>query len=62
MTRKNLTGSVQELKTMLAGETDWLRPLVPLAVQEFLEAERNAALGAGKSQRVAGRLGYRSGY
>ena len=47
---------------MLAGETDWLRPLVQLAVQEFLEAEMNEALGAGKSQRTAGRLGYRSGH
>jgi len=62
MTQKKSSGSVQELKTMLAGETDWLRPLVQLAVQEFLEAEMNEALGAGKSQRTAGRLGYRSGH
>jgi len=47
---------------MLAGEPDWLRPLVQVAVQEFLEAEMNEALGAGKGQRTAGRLGYRSGY
>ena len=47
---------------MLAGESDWLRSLVQLAVQEFLEAEMNEALGAGKSQRTEGRLGYRSGY
>jgi len=62
MTRKNLTGSVQELKTMLAGETDWLRPPVQLAVQEFLEAEMNEAWVAGKGQRTAGRPSYRSGH
>ena len=32
-------------------DEDHLRPLVQIAVQDFLEAEMNAALGAGKSDR-----------
>jgi putative transposase len=62
MTRKESTRSVSELKAMMAQEGDLLRPLVQMAVQEFLEAEMNEALGAGKSQRTEARLGYRSGY
>lgn len=46
----------------MAEEPDVLRPLVQLAVQEFLEAEMDEALGAGQGERCAGRLGYRSGY
>jgi putative transposase len=45
----------------MAGDEDLLRPLVQLAVQEFLEAEMSDALGAAKGERSAGRLGYRSG-
>ncbi len=62
MTRQSPTRSVNELKAHLAEEPDLLRPLVQLAVQEFLEAEMNEALGAGKGGRCAGRLGYRSGH
>ena len=32
------------------------------ALQEVLEAEMTEALGAQKSERTAGRIGYRSGY
>jgi putative transposase len=53
---------MSELKTLLAEDDELLRPLVQLAVQEFLEAEMNEALGAGKSERTEGRLGYRSGH
>jgi putative transposase len=31
-------------------------------IEEFLEAEMAAAIGAEKGERVEGRLGYRSGY
>jgi len=62
MTRKSPTRTVSELKTLLSGDDELLRPLVQLAVQEFLEAEMNEALGAGKGERCAGRLGYRSGH
>jgi putative transposase len=46
----------------MAQDEDLLRPLVQLAVQEFLEAEMNDALGAAKGERSPGRLGYRSGH
>jgi len=62
MTRKSSNKTVSELKALVAEDQDFLRPLVQLAVQEFLEAEMNEALGAGKSERSAQRLGCRSGY
>src|SRR5439155_215649 len=41
---------------------EFLRVLVRTALQEVLEAEMVEALGAEKSERTAGRQGYRSGY
>jgi len=62
MTRKSSSKSVEELKVMLNQEEDLLRPIVQIAVQEFLEAEMQEALGVAKGERSAERLGYRSGY
>jgi len=62
MTRKSSSKSVEELKVMLNEEEDLLRPIVQIAVQEFLEAEMKEALGVGKGERSTERLGYRSGY
>jgi putative transposase len=62
MTRKSPARTVSELKALIAEDDELLRPLVQLAVQEFLEAEMNEALGAGKGERCAGRQGYRSGH
>ena len=39
MTRKRTVRTVEELKAQMAGDEDLLRPLLQLAVQEFLEAE-----------------------
>jgi putative transposase len=39
-----------------------LCPLVRSVIQEFLEAEMAAAIGAAKGERVEGRFSYRSGY
>jgi putative transposase len=61
MTRKNDNKTRQSLQAMMSESEDLLRPLVQMAVQEFLEAEMNEALGAEKSERSATRLGYRSG-
>ena len=47
---------------MMAGDADFLRPLVRSVIQEFLEAEMATAIGAEKGERVEGRLSYRSGY
>lgn len=62
MTRTSRIKTVNELKALVAADEDFLRPFVRIAVQEFLEAEMNEAPGAGKGERSAGRLGYRSGY
>jgi putative transposase len=43
-------------------DKDLLQQMVRETVQQVLEAEMTDALGAGKSQRTAGRRGYRSGY
>jgi putative transposase len=43
-------------------DKDLMKELVREAVQQSLEVEMTEALGAGKSQRTAGRRGYRSGY
>src|SRR5260370_12023841 len=61
-TRKKITPRLREIKELMSGEEDFLRPLVGLVVQEVLEAEMSEALGAQKGERTEGRLGYRSGY
>ena len=49
----------QELLRAL-GEDDALKKLMQALLQEVLEAEMEEALLAGKGERTAGRLGYRS--
>jgi len=61
MTRKTNSKAEPCLQAMLSENEDLLRQLMQSAVQEFLEAEMNDALGASKSERSAARLGYRSG-
>lgn len=62
MTRKNTKNSVSELKAIIGDDRDLIRGIVQIAVQEFLEAEMDEALGAAKGERTDARLGYRSGY
>lgn len=62
MTRKKDSAKKLDWKAMMAGQEDFLRPLIQRVVQQVLEAEMDEALGAGKSERTEGRLGYRSGY
>ena len=59
--RKGKSGTI-DVKALLAGDEEFLRALVRTALQEVLEVEMAEALGAEKSERTAGRLGYRSGY
>jgi len=61
MTRKTNSKAEPCHQAMLSENEDLLRQLMQSAVQEFLEAEMNDALGASKSERSAARLGYRSG-
>jgi putative transposase len=62
MTQKRVNKGTKEIKAMMAEDADFLRPLVRSVIQEFLEAEMAAAIGAEKGERVEGRLSYRSGY
>jgi transposase-like protein len=55
MTRKENNRTTRE-------DGEFLRPLVHTVIQEFFEAEMAEAVGAGKGERVEGRLSYRSGY
>jgi transposase-like protein len=49
-------------KELIRGNPDGLREIVRAVLQEILEVEMTDALGAAKSERTAGRLGYRAGY
>ena len=62
MTQGRNNKGTQEIKAMMAEDADFLRPVVRTVIQEFLEAEMAEAVGAGKGERVEGRLSYRSGY
>jgi transposase-like protein len=62
MTERKIKGRGIDVKGLLSGEPDFLRPLVQAVVEEVLEAEMTEALGAGKGERTGERLGYRSGY
>lgn len=62
MTKTKGTITRAELKQVLTEDTDFLRPLMQMVLQEVLEAEMDEAVGAAKSERAEGRKGYRSGY
>jgi transposase-like protein len=50
--------SLAEVKGLLEQDGDFLRNLVQEIVQRPLEAEMEAAIGAGKGERTDSRLGY----
>jgi transposase-like protein len=62
MTKTKVIISAEELKQALTQDSNFLKPLIQLVLQEVLEAEMDDLLGAGKGERVEGRKGYRSGY
>jgi putative transposase len=62
MTRNDSKNTVSKLKAVIGEDQDLIRGIVQIAVQEFLEAEMNEALGAARNERSEGRLGYRSGH
>lgn len=49
-------------KVIVSTEPDLVREAVRGYLQEVLEQEMTAAVGAAKGERTAGRLSYRSGY
>jgi transposase-like protein len=52
MTQKRVNKGTKEIKALVAQDVDFLRPLVRSVIQEFLEAEMAAAIGAEKGERV----------
>jgi transposase-like protein len=62
MTRRNSSRNVTEINAEVATDQELMRRLVERTVQEVLEAEMTESVGAGKGERTAGRLGYRSGH
>lgn len=62
MTQKKHSIDVTELKQIAQEQPDLLRPLIQAVLQEVLETEMDEALQAGKHERTADRLGYRSGH
>jgi len=57
-----VTLDVGEMESVLMAQPDFLAPVVQEAVQAILEVEMEECLQAGKHERSAERLGYRSGY
>jgi transposase-like protein len=62
MTKREVKPAIAAVKDLLFENPDGLREVVRAVIQEMLEAEMTDALGAGKSERTPGRLGYRAGY
>ena len=62
MTERKSRSEVIDGKAVLAGDDAFIRTVVRAALQEVLEAEMTEAVGAGKGERTASWLGYRSGY
>ncbi len=53
---------LNEVKTILAQESDFLKPLLSKMLQELLEAEMNETIGVASYERGTCRTGYRAGY
>ena len=62
MTKIESKLAVTATKELMKASPEGLREIVRAVLQEILEAEMTDALGAAKSERTAGRLGYRAGY
>lgn len=62
MTQKKNKPEFEGWKAVLAGDRDFLKPIVREVLQQVLEGEMDEALQASKGERNSSRLGYRSGY
>ncbi len=61
MTKHEGRSPAAAVQALFSQNPDGLREVVRTVLQEMVEAEMTAALGAGKGERSEGRLGYRSG-
>lgn len=62
MTRKQDSAKSVNWKELMAGQEDFLRPLIEEVIQQVMEAEMDEAVGAAKGERTPERRGYRAGY
>ncbi len=62
MAKSEVSATIGSVKALLSGDDDFVREAVRGYLQDVLEEEMTAALGAGKGERSVDRLGYRSGY
>ena len=62
MTKRDVNAAIGSLKELLSGDDDFVREAVGRYLQDVLEEEMTAAVGATKGERSLGRVGYRSGY
>jgi len=62
MTKRQRSVRQPGAKALVEAEPDLVREAVRGYLQEVLEQEMTAAVGAAKGERTASRLGYRSGY
>jgi putative transposase len=62
MAKSNGTGAKAVAQAALTDDPDFLRQIVERTLQELLEAEMTAHLGAARYERGAGRTGQRNGY
>src|SRR6201993_3743324 len=62
MTRRQDSAKRTDWKELMAGQEDFLRPLIQEVVRQVLEAEMEEAVGAEKGERTPNRIGYRAGY
>jgi len=62
MTKRQGKSGTIDVKALVSEDEEFFQALVRAALQEVLEAEMTEALGAERSERTAGRQGYRSGY
>lgn len=62
MTESKRNTSALDWKSLMAGQTEFLKPLVQEVLQQVLEAEMVEAVGADRHERTDNRQSYRSGY
>ena len=62
MTKSEAKPTIGAVNELFSKSPDGLREIVRAVMQEMLEGEMTEAVGAAKSERSDGRLGYRSGY
>ncbi len=61
-TRAKRSAKTSRIEALVSSDRELLKRLVKESLQEVLEADMTEALGAGSSERTAGRIGYGSGY